>query len=258
MSKPMAAAVAALGLTLALTQPAAAQTAQEIVDKVTDESRVGFDSGTATVRLRVTDRRGNVKEQVVRSEADEKDDLRRARITFLDPADVKGTVLLSLERKEGDDLQYLFLPALRRTRRIAGSAKRGRFMGTDFTYSDLEFRDMKEGDLKRLDDDKAAGRDTFVVEVKPRGDDEAYSRLVVWVDKGLWLVLKMDFYDRRSRLLKTLTTKAIKKRKTGKAYAARLLMKNVQDNTSTVIVVESLEETTGLSDALFDSNLLGR
>ena len=233
-------------------------TAQEIVDKVTDESRVGFDSGTATVRLRVTDRRGNVKEQVVKSEADKKDGLRRARITFLDPADVKGTVLLSLERKEGDDLQYLYLPALRRTRRIAGSAKQGRFMGTDFSYADLEFRDMKEGDLERMADEKAAGRDAFVVEVKPKASDEAYSRLLVWVDKTLWLALKMDFYDRRGRLLKTLSTQAIKKRKTGKAYSSRLKMKNVQDNTSTVILVESLEDDATLADSLFDSNLLGR
>ncbi len=252
--------IMACGLSLCIlaASPAAAQTAEEIVDKVTDESRVGFDSGTATVRLRVTDRRGNVKEQVVKSEADKKDGLRRARITFLDPADVKGTVLLSLERKEGEDLQYLYLPALRRTRRIAGSAKHGRFMGTDFTYSDLEFRDMKEGDLKRLGDDKAAGREAFVVEVKPKGEDEAYSRLVVWVDKSLWLVLKMDFYDRRAKLQKTLTTQAIKKRKSGKPYSSRLKMKNVQENTNTVILVESLKDGDTLADSLFDSNLLGR
>ena len=243
---------------LAWSTPASAQTAREIADRVLEENHLGFDSGEARVELRITDRDGTTRVQRVRSEADEKESLRRARITFLEPADVKGTTFLSLEQKEGDDLQYLFLPALRRTRRIAGSAKNGRFMGTDFTYADLEFRDLREGDLKRLEDRVTSKRPCHVIEVKPKGEDDPYSKLIVHVDTKLSLPLKIEFFDRRGSAIKTLDTLALKKREDGSTYASKVRMKNLQRRSQTVIVVESLKDRGAISDDVFNPDLLAR
>jgi len=131
-------------------------------------------------------------------------------------------------------------------------------MGTDFTYADLEYRDVQEAELERKGDEELGGRKTWKIEARPTGDDELYSRIVLWIDKELHLPLKMDFYDRKGKLLKVLKTLRIKKRDSGAAYASRLKMESVQEGTSTVIQVESLRKTGELKDALFDPNLLGK
>ena len=220
---------------------------------------MGFDTGTARVRLQVTDRNGYVKDQVVQSKSDKKDGLRRTFLKFLDPADVRGTVFLSLERKGADDIQYLYLPALKRSRRIAGSAKNGRFMGTDFTYADLEFRDAKEGKVRREADSTMGKRPVFIVVAEPKNADDPYSSVKMWIDQKLFIPLKIEFYDRGKKLQKVLKVLKLKKKKvTRRVYASKFRMKNVQNNTHTVMILESLNESSVLPDRLFDPNLLGQ
>jgi len=234
-------------------------TARQIIDKMVDENRMGFDTGEARVRLKVTDRNGYVKDQVVQSQADKKGGLRRTYLKFLDPADVRGTIFLSLERKGKDDIQYLYLPALKRSRRIAGSAKNGRSMGTDFTYSDLEFRDAKEGKVRKEADATSGKRPVYVVVAEPSDGDDAYSSVKMWIDKKLHIPLKIEFYDRGKKLQKVLKVLKLKKKKsTGRIYASKFRMKNVQENTQTVMILESLNESAQLPDRLFDPNLLGQ
>jgi hypothetical protein len=234
-----------------------AQTAQEIVDRLTAESRLGFDTGVSRVRLITKDRSGYVKNQVIKTSSDEKNSLRRAHVRFIEPADVRGTEFLTLARKDSDDLQYIHLPALKRTRRIAGSAKNSRFMGTDFTYADLEFRDVRSGTLTRLDDAKAGGRASFVISAVAASDDDPYGKTILWIDQKLYIALKIEFYDHGGELLKVLDVVKLKKRTTGKIYASELRMKNLQSGSQTDMKIEDLKEAMNLPERLFDHTQLG-
>jgi hypothetical protein len=249
----------AIAFCLVLAAPlwAEAQTAQEIVDRLTTENRLGFDTGVSKVRLITRDRSGYVKNQLIETSSDEKEGLRRAHLRFLEPADVRGTEFLTLAQKAADDLQYIHLPALRRTRRIAGSAKNSRFMGTDFTYADLEFRDLRSGKLKRLKDATAGGRKAFVVQSDADSDDAPYSRVKIWVDQKLYIALKMEFYDQGGERLKVLDVLKLKKRSTGRIYASELRMKNLQSGSQTDMKIEDLRQATDLPQRLFDANQLG-
>lgn len=248
-----------LAFLFVLTFPlqAHAQSADEIMDRLTTENRLGFDTGVSKVRLVSKDSTGYVKNQLIETSSDEHKGLRRAHMSFLEPADVRGTKFLTLAQKQGDDLQYIHLPALRRTRRIAGSAKNSRFMGTDFTYADLEFRDARNSNLKRLDDSTAGGRKTFVVQADAKSEDDPYGRTVLWVDQKLYIALKIEFYDHGGELLKVLDVTKLKKRSNGKIYAAQMRMKNLQAGSQTELKVEDIREAEKLPERLFDHSQLG-
>jgi len=236
---------------------AEAQTAEEIVDRLATENRLGFDTGISKVRLISKDPTGYVKSQLIETSSDERNGLRRAHMRFLEPADVRGTEFLTLAQKAGDDLQYIHLPALRRTRRIAGSAKNSRFMGTDFTYADLEFRDARNSHLKRLEDGTAGGRKAFVIQAVAKSEDDPYGRTVLWIDQTLYIALKIEFYDHGGELLKVLEVTKLKKRSTGKIYAASMRMKNLQRGSHTDLKVEDVREAEKLPERLFDHSQLG-
>ncbi len=252
-------ALGTLGLVYAPS--VSAQTAQEIVDRMVDENRFGFDTGVAEVHLNVTDRNGYVKTQVLESKADKKGagGLRRALITFLLPKDVTGTKFLSIERADGNDEQWLYLPALRRKRRIRGAAKQGRFMGTDFSYADLEFGDLRDATVQKKPDTTLGKkkRPVWLIEVLPKAKNQGYSRIIMWIDKTFYIPLKIEFYDRGEKLLKVLSVLKLKKR-AGKPYASKIRMRNVQANTSTIMEVRSLHEKPDLPNNLFDPGLLAR
>ncbi|MBR59457.1 MAG: hypothetical protein CMH54_15770 [Myxococcales bacterium] len=254
-------ALGTFGAGLVVVPSAMAQEPQEIVDRMVEENRFGFDTGVAEVHLNVTDRNGYVKKQVLESKADKKGPggMRRALITFLLPKDVTGTKFLSLESKDGQDEQWLYLPALRRKRRIRGAAKQGRFMGTDFSYADLDFGDLREGAVRKLPDGTLGKkkRPVWIIEVVPKAKTGGYSKIVMWVDQSFYLPLKIEFYDRAEKLQKILSVLKLKKRD-GKPYASKIRMRNVQANTSTVMEVRSLQEQKDIPDNLFDPSLLAR
>ncbi len=236
---------------------AQAQSAENIIDRLTTENRLGFDTGVSKIRLISKDRTGYVKSQLIEASSDDHKGLRRAHMRFLEPADVRGTQFLTLAQKAGDDLQYIHLPALRRTRRIAGSAKNSRFMGTDFTYADLEFRDVRNSKLKRLEDGSAGGRKTFVIQADAKSEEDPYSRTVLWIDQKLYIALKIEFYDHGGELLKVLEVTKLKKRSNGKIYAAEMRMKNLQAGSHTELKVEDIREADALPERLFDHSQLG-
>lgn len=232
-------------------------TADQIVQRMLDSNNMGFDSGQARVRMTITSAKGTIRERVLSSKSDEKAGLRRSRVEFLEPADVRGTTLLMLEQPGDErDLQYLYLPGLRKTRRVAGSQKNTGFMDSDFTYADLESRDAKNGKKRRLADAEAGGQPAYHVEVVSADEDGEYGKLELWVHKELWLPLRIDFYDRGGKLLKTLLSKRIEKK--GERHLVTKLHMRAAAGSDTVLDVESIDLDARFSDADFDKNALGR
>jgi len=176
---------------------------------------------------------------------------------FQSPALVKGTGFLSwtYEEDEKDDDQWLYLPALKKERRIAASGKDNYFMGSDFTYDDMGERKVDEDSHKLLKNEIYKGVDCYVVESTPIKKG-MYSRRQTWVEKKNWLIQKVDYYDRKGRLLKTLNMQwqQVKGLWTWK----RGEMRNHLTKHATLIDISAVRINTGLKDRIFSIRTLKR
>src|SRR5205814_5996835 len=134
-----------------------------------------------------------------------KDGKLASKVTFLAPADVAGTKFLSLEKANGGTEQHIYLPGLKRTRRIVGREREGSFMGSDFTYSDLSRKDDKGAKHEKLPDENIGSDATYVIESTPASvKDAGYSKVRAWVRKTDFVALRTKFYDASGKLVKTL------------------------------------------------------
>ena len=123
-----------------------------------------------------------------------------ARIEFLDPKDVAGTVLLTV----GDD-QHLYLPGIHRVRRVSGGQKSGSFQGSDFAYEDLAQKNLDQADYTLLPDEKIGDRDCFVLQATPHKDaDTSYAKTIADVAKDDYVTLRVRFFDASGAELKRL------------------------------------------------------
>ena len=116
---------------------------------------------------------------------------------FDKPRDVKGTAFLSFSHAVGADDQWLYLPALKRVKRIASRNKSGPFMGSEFAYEDLSSFEVEKYTYKFLRDETCEGGTCYVVEQYPVDKNSGYTRRVVWLDHNEYRVWKIDFYDRK-------------------------------------------------------------
>lgn len=133
------------------------------------------------------------------------DDGDKSTIEFQWPADVKGTRLLTWSHKETDDDQWLYLPAIKRVKRISSTNQSGSFMGSEFSYEDVSSQEVEKYTYKYLRDELFNGRNTWVIERYPVNVKSGYSKQIVWMDKEYYNPLKIDYYDRKEELLKTST-----------------------------------------------------
>ena len=179
---------------------------------------------------------------------------------FQKPADVKGTGFLSFEYDDSskEDDRWLYLPAMRKVRRISGSSKNDYFMGSDFTYDDMGDKDLDDYKYKLIKEEKCKGGMCWVVESIPvKRKDLNYSRVVSWVRKDALRTVKAEFYDWDKRLLKVLTLKVLKKHQ-GFWTAFLMEMENVQNKHRTVLELKERKYDTDVSDSLFRVSTLER
>jgi len=232
-------------------------TAQAIMDKVTNQDRMGFDSGEARMKLIIQNKKGQKRIRTVNSKTIKVDDMRWTLVTFIEPVDVAGTKMLSKEVKDGSDIQYLYLPGLKEKRQIAGSAKNDSFMGTDFSYNDLEQKSIEDSKHVRKPDEKQSGIDCFKIESTPTDEGNEYSRLEVWVDKADYLPLKIYFYDKKGKHYKTLVAQMVEP-VDGDITITKLMMKNVKKGSKTIMKLEALDRTKTFPKSLFDESTLDK
>ena len=166
---------------------------------------------------------------------------------FLSPADVKGTSFMNWSYSNGkDDDQWIYLPALKRTKRISSEGKGDYFMGSDFTYDDLGDRNPDEDTHTLLREEQLDGKLFYVVESIPREDGNIYSRTLTWVNKDNFIGMKREYYDKNGKLLKVLTISDVQKIK-GYWVILKTEMRNVQKNHSTQMLLSNLKIDTGIS-----------
>ncbi len=177
---------------------------------------------------------------------------------FLSPPEIKDTAFLSwnFKKYDKDDDQWVYLPALRKTRRIASSSKHDSFFGTEFNYSDLNTRDLNEDAHTVLKTESFQGIECYVVESIPIDKKDAYSKIMAWVDKGRWIILKAEFYNKKGEHLKTelLEWELIQEIWTAKT----MTMQNYLNGNTTIVTIEEFKYNNGFKEKLFHERTLKR
>jgi outer membrane lipoprotein-sorting protein len=182
----------------------------------------------------------------------------KALSIFDSPADVKGTAFLSFTHATTPDDQWLYLPALKRVKRIASKNKSGPFMGSEFAFEDMSSQEVEKYTYKWLRDEKLGGNDVYVIERYPVDKYSGYTRQVVWMDKTMYQPLKVEFYDRKNALLKTLTLQGYQQYLERYWRPEKMNMVNHQNGKSTDLTFRDYAFKNGFSDRDFDRNSLKR
>ena len=186
------------------------------------------------------------------------DDGDKGLTIFDKPKDVSGTAFLSFSHIDKADDQWLYLPALKRVKRISSRNKSGPFMGSEFSYEDLSSFELEKYSFKLLGEEQVNGLDCYKVEQIPTDKYSGYTRQVVWMDKAEFRAQKIDFYDRKKALLKTLTFNDYQLYLDKYWRPMSMSMVNHQTKKSTDLKTLSLEFKTGLKDSDFNKATLKR
>ena len=166
----------------------------------------GFGDFTAAMTMVLRDRQGRESVRQMRFKVLEvPDDGDKSLFVFDQPRDVQGTALLTHAHINTEDDQWLYLPALKRVKRISASRRSGSFMGSEFSYEDMSSPEVEEYTYKYLRDEPCGDLMCTVTEQFPLDEKSGYSRKVIWQDSGELRTWKMELYDRRGSHLKTLT-----------------------------------------------------
>lgn len=234
-------------------------TARQIIEL--QKERHAVKSYTAEIVMLLVDRRGNKKQRLIRRYGKKfENGLNRAIIVFKEPKDIAGTALLTWELEGGKEKQWLYLPTQKKMQRIAGQSKKGVFMGTDFTYEDLQPDTIENYSYNLLDSEKVDKADCYVIELTPatkeKQKESAYSKRVVWVRKDIFLTVKIEFYDRRGRLFKTQTNHDLINLEGTIWMAKKSLMSNHKKRHKTLMGVKDRKINIFIDDTVFTERFI--
>lgn len=229
----------------------------------TDRRDTGWRDFRTNMTMTLYNKQGESSIRSMKSSSLEgKDDGDKTIIVFDEPKDVKGTALLTFTHKQGADDQWLYLPALKRVKRIASRNKSGPFVGSEYAYEDLTSQEVEKYSYRYLRDegcgDHAPDLVCFVNERDPVDEYSGYTKQHVWVDQNEYRPQQIDFYDRKGELLKTLTFYEYQQYLGQYWRAHRLMMVNHQTGKKTELKWEGYEFRTGLKDNDFNKNSLKR
>ena len=224
-----------------------------------DELDTGWGDQQQTLLMVLRNKQGQESRRQIRGRALEViGDGDKALTIFDSPADVKGTAFLSFTHVNEPDDQWLYLPALKRVKRIASKNKSGPFMGSEFAFEDMSSQEVDKYTYKWLRDEQLDGKDVYVIERVPVDKYSGYTRQIVWMDKGIYHPLTVEFYDRKNALLKTLEFKGYQQY-LGKYWRADgMEMNNHQNGKSTLLTFSDYKFNNGFTDRDFDRNSLKR
>jgi hypothetical protein len=228
--------------------------AQEI-----DRRDTGWGDFKAKMGMLLKNRHGeeSLRQMRVRS-LEVSDDGDKSLIVFNEPKDVKGTALLTFSHKVKDDDQWLYLPALKRVKRIASRNKSGPFMGSEFAFEDLASQEIEKYTYKFIEDADLDGKAVFVMERYPVSKYSGYTRQLAFIDKERYITLKIEFYDRKNALLKTLLFSGYQQYLDKYWRADKMFMQNHQTGKSTLLTWKDYNFGSGLKDSDFTRNSLKR
>ena len=253
--------LAAMALTFAARVEAATpeEKGYEIAAR-SDRSDVGFGDSEVELRMILRNAAGQESTRSLRITTLEKPDENvgdKSLVLFDTPRDIEGTALLSHAKILDPDDQWLYLPALKRVKRISSSNKSGPFVGSEFAFEDFTAIELNKFDYSYVGEEVCGDMTCDVLERTPRYENSGYTRQVSWVDQADFQIRKVEFYDRRGDLLKVLELKDY--RNYDGVWRPHLMsMTNVQTNKQTDLVYGDYSFGVGLDENDFVKGRLSR
>lgn len=248
-------------LVLALNANANTDNAQrglEIVTKVDLVDR-GWGDVRADLEMILGNKQGQTSSRTLSIKTLEvKNDGDKSLSVFDEPKDVKGTAFLSFSHALEPDQQWLYLPALKRVKRISSVNKSGPFLGSEFAFEDLSSFEVEKYTYEFLREDTLSEQPVFIVKFTPKYEHSGYQHQEVWIDQERHIFLKTDYFDRKGALLKTLEFHNYKQYLNQYWRADRFVVNNHQNGKSTILNWQNYQFRTGLSDTDFNQNGLKR
>ncbi len=231
-------------------------TGRQIVDKAYNLP-AGKDK-TAVLTMTLTNKQGKQRVRKIKQFSKDMGTVEKSIMYFQSPADVKNTSFMNwtYNSDKADD-QWIYLPALKKTKRISSDSKSDYFMGSDFTYDDLGDRKLDDDTHKLLKTETIGGKACYVVESISKDEDYMYTKTITWINKANFVGVKKEFYDEDEDLLKILRIKKYQKME-GFWVITNSEMKNVQKNHKTSMVLSSVQINTGVSDTKFTERMMMR
>ncbi len=226
-----------------------------------DRTDVGFGASEVNLKMVLRNAAGQEASRSLRISTLEKADETvgdKSLVLFETPRDIKGTALLSHAKILDPDDQWLYLPALKRVKRISSSNKSGPFVGSEFAFEDFTAIELNKFDYRFIGTEVCGDLMCDVLERLPRYENSGYTKQIAWVDQDDFQIRKVEFYDRRGDLLKVLDFSDYRLYENGVWRAHLLSMSNVQTNKQTELVYDDYRFGAGLSEGDFVKGRLSR
>jgi len=217
----------------------------------------GFHDEISILHMTLINAHGDRNTRLMKNKRFEiKDDGDKSLNRFLKPGDIKGTALLTYEHKVGADDQWLYLPALKRVKRISSRNKSGSFMGSVFSYEDLASFEVEKFTYKFIRETSLKGVPCFVIERYPVDKNSGYTRQIVYLRKDNYQFKQIDYYDRKSDILKIAYYDDFKLHNGKYWRPTRIHMKNVQTRKETIVEFTDTKVGVGLKESSFSKRAL--
>ncbi len=232
-------------------------TGRQIVEKA--YNLPSGDDQTSVLTMTLINKSGQTRIRKIQQYSKDFGDVEKSIMFFLSPADVKNTSFMnwSYDDENKDDDQWIYLPALKKVKRISSDSKSDYFMGSDFTYDDLGDRKLDADVHKLIKEETIDGHPCYVVESVSKDEDYMYSKTKTWIRKDNFVGMKKEFYDEDGELLKILTIKKVEKI-SGFWIITQSEMKNIQKNHKTIIKLTNVKINTGVPASKFTERMMMR
>lgn len=237
-----------------------AQTAREINDKASNA--IDFEAMEMVLTLKILDAKGRERVRQVTTASKKYGETNKTIMKITAPADVKGTAVLIYDYENRDDDMWIYMPALRKTRRIISSEKGKGFMSSEFTNADMSKPNMNDFNYKILSSETFNGHPCWIIETSCKNEDiedeNGYSQRVTWIEKETYLCHKIEFYDFAGELYKIQFMEQYKKLSNGKYFAFYMKMENRQNGRESIIIIDKLQLGSNLSESTFTPAMLNK
>jgi len=236
----------------------AALSGRDVIVKV--DQREDGDDRKSTLTMTLINKRGSKRIRQILSYTKDYGKDSKSIMYFQKPADVKGTGFLSWEYDDPDrdDDRWLYLPALKKVRRISGSSKNDHFMGSDFTYDDMGGRAVDEDEHTLLYEEKIDAQRCWIVESIPKDvEDNMYSKIIRWIRRDALIAVKVEYYDKAGKIMKVLDISDIRQQNSIWTIF-KMQMDNKQEQHRTILEFNDIAYNIGVKDNLFKVSTLER
>ncbi len=228
------------------------------IAEAADATQRGFKSESVGLKMLMISAAGDTVTRQMKTitlERPKQDDFSLTQ--FLEPADVRGTGLLTYQNPKGDDQQWLYLPELRRVKVIASKNKSGAFMGSEFTYEDITANALDKFSYKKIGEESLNGVECYVLEKYPIYKNSGYTKIKQWITKKDHLLSRVEFTDRKNSILKVQTFQ------TWKQYGniwrvSQIEMNNLQTHKKSILLFSDRKIDVGLNESNFTQQSLQR